>query len=207
MRIRAVIFVVVMLAAVAPLTYVAASTIPATVMTARSTMLNVDPNNSNSPALNVTGNSCSTLTAFNLYDSFKSVVTASAATFGFSGSAATESHVTGNFDHTSLGQRIFSVYAEVYSDPDIEGMHAKSEFEWWGFTALTCLPDGRMQFSYKPAGDHYFDQYNRTMLRYVEGNLGGMARIQITLDLPHAGFTVNVTGPVVLHQTAVKIDS
>ena len=103
-----------------------------------------------------------------------------------------------------MGQRIFYVSVDAYGDNEVY----ESEFEWGGYAALKCLPDGRIQFSFKPDWDYYYDQYNPATGRYVSGTLGGSARVVMTLQILAGddAFSFNVYAPVVMHQEGVFYD-
>jgi hypothetical protein len=187
---------VLMLAALAPMTGLAAAGQTGPVLSASSTTTDYD---------SVTGSTCADLTYFDIYDDYTGVVTANPAIFaGFAGNPATEIGVSGSYERTAMGQRVFWVQVDVYSDIDVY----ESEFEWGGYAALKCLPDGRMQFNFKPSWDYYYDQWNPDTGRYVEGNLGGNARVEMTLSLAgDDAFSFNVYAPVVIHQERVAYEA
>ena len=189
MRVRLVGFLLVVMAALAPLSGVAASGSAAPVMTGSFT---------NAEYTHIDGSGCAGLTSFDL-ESSSAAITATASIFGFTAANPTYVNVYGTYLRTFGGQRIFSVSLDTYSDSDIY----ESEFYWQGYAALTCLADGSIQVSFKPSYDYYYDQYNPATGYYVEGNLGKTARVTMTLDLANAGASFNVYGPVTLRQTGV----
>lgn len=186
MRARMLALVVLAIVALAPLTAVARTARP--VLTSSFTGLEQD---------HIDGSSCADLTYANLVSDYAASVTADEAMFGFASNAATNSGIEVSYISTAMGQRIYSVEFWAYSDSDIY----ESEFDWHGVAALKCLPDGSLQFNFKPSGDYYYDQYNPDTGYYVSGNLGGNARVTVTVDLANSAVNAAVYAPVTLRQT------
>jgi hypothetical protein len=185
MRTRCLVLAAFVLAALIPLATSARTTPP--VLTASVT---------DAQYASSTGSGCAGLTSFDVYD-YSADVVADSSIFGFTANDDTYAEVNGTYIRTAMGQRVFIVELDTYSDSDIY----ESEFDWEGYAALKCLADGTMQFSFKPSYDYYYDQYNPNTGYYVEGDLGGNARVTFTLDLANGGFEASVYAPVTLHQT------
>lgn len=186
MRVRLLALVALAIVAMAPLSALARTTSP--VMTASFT---------GADYVHVDGSGCAGLTYFDLENYYSAVVAADPTIFGFASNDATDAGVSGSYTGTTMGQRIFNVEFWAYSDSDIN----ESYFEWDGYAALKCQADGTMQFSFKPSYDYYYAQYNPDTGYYVEGDLGGQARVTFTLDLANAGAAAAVYAPVTLRQT------